>query len=443
MPKANNAQGIGQRSDDSTRQLQRKLYRAAKRSKSRRFHALYDKVYRQDVLQRAWQIVARNGGAPGADGVTIMSIEESGVDGFLKELEEELTQGRYRPKPVLRVMIPKSNGGQRPLGVPCVRDRVAQAAVKLVIEPVFEADFCDCSFGFRPKRGSRGAQERIRYALQGRRRFVVDADIRGFFDHLDHGILLGLLRERISDRRVIKLIGSWLKCGVLDGAQAVNPDTGTPQGGVISPLLANIYLNRIDQAWEKQYRHLGVLTRYADDLVITSGSASKARAAYRQLSCLLGELGLELATEKTRIVSLWKSSEGFDFLGWHYRMIPSKRTGRMYAACWPSRAAMKAARQRARELVPLKHIGLPTIMVVGDVNSFLKGWGAYFRCGNSYRQFRALDRFVFERIARFVARKHGSRNWKRGMVDLIDSRTKLGLYRLTGTISYGNAHAAR
>jgi RNA-directed DNA polymerase len=424
--------------------LQRKLYRAAKQSRSRRFHALFDKVHRRDFLWRAWVEVARNGGAPGIDGVTIGAMEEAGVAEFLDELSAELAEGRYRPLPVRRVSIPKRSGGERHLGVPAVRDRVCQAAVKLVLEPIFEADFSPVSFGFRPKRSAHQARERIRDGMRRGYRWVVDADVRGFFDALDHCLLLSMLRERVSDRRIIDLVAEWLRAGVFTGEGMLHPDAGTPQGGVASPLLANVYLNRLDQVWQAQHRRLGELTRYADDLVILCATKERAEAALAMLRSLLAELGLELAAAKTRIVELRTGEEGFDFLGYHYRIMPTRRNrSRTYAACWPSRPAVTAAKDRVRALVPLSRVGLPTIMVVQDLNAFLRGWGAYFRHGNSTQQFKALDAFVSERLARFETRKHGSRNWRRGVFELLKDEDTLGLVRLAGTVRYPTAHAAR
>lgn len=442
MPKANNVQRG--RQIDSTSVLQRKLYRAAKQNRNRRFHALYDKVHRTDILQRGWTEVARKGGAAGVDGVTIQDIEEVGVESFLLELSEELAAGRYRPQPVRRVTIPKRSGGERHLGIPAVRDRVVQTAAKLVLEPIFEADFAECSYGFRPRRSAHQARERIRAGMRQGRRWVVDADIRGFFDHIDHGQLMATVRGRVSDRRILRLLSSWLSSGVVAGQSLLHPEAGTPQGGVISPLLANVVLNRVDQAWEADHWRLGKLTRYADDLVILCGTEAKATEALAVLEQLLGELGLELAPSKTRVVDCRDGTEGFDFLGYHYRWIWSRRNPkRWYAATWPSRASMSAARRRVRDLTPLERVGMPTIMVVEDINAFLRGWGAYFRQGNSTKAFRAMDSYVFERVARFHARKHGTRNWKRGMVDLIDSRTRMGICRLAGTVRYPGAKAAR
>jgi RNA-directed DNA polymerase len=383
---------------DPTRRLQRKLYRAAKHSRDRRFHALYDKVHRTDILWRAWQDVARNRGAAGVDDVSIEAIEDQGVETFLTELQEELATGSYRPLPVRRVTIPQRNGGERHLGVPATRDRVAQAATKLVIEPIFEADFADCSYGFRPKRSALQAREHIRRELQWGRRYVVDADIKGFFDAIRWVDLLALARKRVSDRRVLKLLAGWLRAGVLTKEGLLHPEAGTPQGGVASPLLANVYLNSLDQAWQACGRRYGEIVRYADDLVVLCRTRRQAEAALQLLRELLGGLGLELSAEKTRIVDCRSGAEGFDFLGYHFRMRLSRR-GRPFAACWPSRSAMAAARDRIRQLTPLNRIRFPTTVVVQDINRFLRGWGGYFRYGNSTQQFKHLDHYVFERIA--------------------------------------------
>jgi len=276
--------GANHTRQDNVRELQVKLYLAAKRSPGRRFHALWDRIHRRDVLQRAWQRVRENRGSAGVDRITIAQIEESGVDAFLDELEAELRQERYRPGPVRRVQIPKPGRSEtRPLGIPAVKDRVLQTAAKIVIEPIFEADFRDCSFGFRPKRSAHDAMEVIRREVMRGRRWVIDADIRGFFDALDQEILMRLVCERISDRRVLKVLRAWLRAGVIDGATLTHPETGTPQGGVISPLLANVYLHALDRAWQDDHGRLGVLVRYADDLVILCRTKAQAEAAMTQL----------------------------------------------------------------------------------------------------------------------------------------------------------------
>ena len=235
--------------DSKVRELQRKLWSAAKRSRNRRFHALWDRIYRADVLWEAWSRVRTNGGAPGLDGKTIQTIEEHGVEQFLEEIQEDLRAGEYWPPPVRRTYIPKSDGKLRPLGIPTVRDRVVQTAVKLVIEPIFEADFEECSYGFRPGRSAQDALDAIRKAGNAGHDWVVDADIEKYFDSIDHELLMDAVRQRISDRKVLKLIGRWLKAGVMEDGKVSEPERGTPQGGVISPLLSNIYLGELDHRW--------------------------------------------------------------------------------------------------------------------------------------------------------------------------------------------------
>jgi RNA-directed DNA polymerase len=438
---ANNAE------QDKVRELQVRLYLAAKQSPGRRFHALWDRIHRRDVLERAWQQVRANRGSAGVDRITITQIEESGVDAFLDGLEVELREQRYRPVPVRRVHIPKPGRSEtRPLGIPAVKDRVVQAACKLVIEPIFEADFRGCSFGFRPKRSAHDAMEVIRREVMRGRRWVIDADIGGFFDALDREILMQLVCERISDRRVLKLLGSWLRAGVLEGATLTHPQTGTPQGGVISPLLANVYLNALDRAWEDRHGQLGVLVRYADDLVILCRTTSQAQAAMNELRALLAELGLRLAEAKTRLVCVNEDREGFDFLGYHHRMVDSfSKPGCRFMARWPSARATQAARQRIRELTDRRLLLLSPEDVVASLNRFLIGWGGYFRYGNSTRQFDKIDRYALDRVARFLgARHHKRRTLTHGRGLLFGRRPDLMPRRLSGTIRYyRSAHAAR
>lgn len=429
---------------DKVRDLQIKLYLAAKRSKNRRFHALYDRVYRRDVLERAWREVEENRGAAGVDGVRIEAIRASGVGAFLDELEQELKEGRYRPLLVRRVAIPKrSGGGTRNLGIPAVRDRVVAGAVRVVMEPIFEADFLECSWGFRPKRSAHQARERIRSGIRRGHRWVVDADIQSFFDEIPRGKLVEVLRERISDRRVIGLVQSWLRAGVLVGGSVLHPETGTPQGGVISPLLANIYLHQLDRAWQERYRQLGELTRYADDLVIVCGTRANAEAAQLALGTLLADLGLRLAEAKTRLVDV-DGGEGFDFLGFHHRKVRSfRKPSVMFLASWPGRAATGRARMRVREILAKRNVLRPVADVITDVNRFLRGWGGYFRHGNSTQHFHRLDFYVRRRLARFISQKHRHPGLGYGFRVMGGSGTDLGLYRLRGTVGAAAAHAAR
>jgi RNA-directed DNA polymerase len=349
---------------------------------------------------------------------------------------------------VRRVWIPKRGKPEkRPLGIAAIRDRVVQAAAKLVLEPIFEADFRQCSYGFRPKRSAHDARERIRKAMQAEQcRWVVDADIRSFFDSVDWRIVDHLLRRRVSDRRMLRLVTAWLRAGVLDGTVLMHPTEGTAQGAAISPLLANVYLSVLDKVWEDRFWRLGKLVRYADDLVILTWKRRQAERAQDVLTGILARLKLELAPTKTRLVGLEDPTSGFDFLGYHYRWLPTRRgrngQQRQYAACWPSQRAMQAARDRVRELTPLQRIGLPISMVVQDLNAFLDGWATYYRHGNSTQQLSSLDWYVQNRLCRFIARKHGKQGINRGLAVLLDSTTRLGLHRLAGTVRYDSARAA-
>lgn len=431
---------------NKTRSLQHKLYLAAKQSPTRRFHALFDRVWREDVLRRAWMEVHANQGAPGVDNVTIEDIKAAGVGEFLDDLAVRLRDGSYRPAPVRRVWIPKPGKPEmRPLGIANVVDRVVQQALKIVLEPIFEADFLPCSFGFRPQRSAHQALQAMREAVRAGRTWVVDADIDSFFDRLDHDLILECLRERISDRRVLKLIRVLLSTGVLDGGVLSVPVEGTPQGGPLSPLLANVVLHRMDRQWQARFRRLGVLVRYADDEVICCASEDRARAALVALQEILAGLGLQVSPAKTRIVGLASGEEGCDFLGFHHRMMSSRRhPSRRYPACWPSKKAMDRARSRIRELTGRNRCHIPTHLVVADVNYFLRGWQGYFRFGNSSRWFAKLDRYVIERMALLISKRHGRRGRGHGMKHVIMSGNRLGLVKLTGTVTYGRiAHATR
>ncbi|MGH3970597.1 MAG: group II intron reverse transcriptase/maturase [Mycobacterium sp.] len=419
--------------------MQHALYRAAKADPNRRFHTLQDKVYREDVLWRAWVAVRANNGAPGIDKTTLAEVEQYGVARLLGELADELRSHAWRPLAARRVLIPKPGSSElRPLAIAAVRDRIVQAACKLVLEPIFEADFLPCSFGFRPKRSTHDAlQVLVDEAWQGRR-WVVETDIANCFSAIPHNQLMQAVEERISDRTVLMLLRAMLRAGVFEDGQIRREVTGTPQGGPLSPLLCNVYLHRLDRVWNPRVH--GVLVRYCDDLVVMCSTRRQAEDALARLKSVLADLGLEVKAAKTRIVHLTegKIAEGFDFLGFHHRWVRARGTVSPRRVCflarWPSRKATQHARDQIRQLTERKRLWLPDEWVVQELNQFLRGWGGYFQHGNSAEVFDAISYYALQRLAAFVGKRHQrSRRWGMRKVTCA-SPHNLGLISLYGTV---------
>jgi RNA-directed DNA polymerase len=437
---------------DNVERLQRRLGAAAKRDSGRRFHALFDRIWRRDVLEKAWDRVKRNKGAAGVDGETIDSIRALGEESFLNDLSKTLRAGKYRPQAVRRHWIPKAHGGRRPLGIPTVRDRVVQTAAKLILEPIFEVDFKDCSYGFRPGRSATQALEALRLRSSGRKgNYVFDADIRDFFGSLDREVLMTRVKLRVSDRRVLRLIGEWLEAGVMEDGQQTKLLSGTPQGGVISPLLSNIYLSFLDDRWTKQCANFGALVRYADDFVIVCNTRTDVVEAERRVKLIFKRLRLELHPAKTRTVELSDGKQGFDFLGCHLhkrmsgKIWENERKRVYFLQRWPSTTSTKRVKQRVKELTPTAACHRDLRETIAKINPVIRGWGGYFATGNASTKFNQVDSYVWARLRNLMRRRKG-RNLRAGEMKRWTRRAfhELGLHKLLGTIRYpGHAQLPR
>jgi RNA-directed DNA polymerase len=397
---------------EKIRTFQIKLYRKAKAEPDYRFYLLYDKIFREDILEHAYKLARSNGGAPGVDGVTFEEIEKSGLMEWLADLRKDLSEKTYRPSPVRRVMIPKPGGGERPLGIPTIRDRVAQTAAKLVLEPIFEADFEDCAYGYRPRRSGVGAVKEVHRLIRQGYTDVVDADLSKYFDTIPHAQLLKTVARRIVDRHVLWLIKLWLKAPVeerdgegrrrLTGGK--QSKYGTPQGGIVSPLLANLYMNRFLKHWRKTGRSQafrGHVISYADDFVILCRGHAVEALAWAK--AVMTQLGLTLNETKTKLRDA--RTEHFDFLGYTFGPYYSRKTGKRYPGAAPSKKSVGKLRTRIGEILVPGNLK-PWPEVRKQLNASLRGWAAYFSYGACMKAYRIGDNHVYQTVRHFLRRRH-------------------------------------
>lgn len=440
---------------ENIRTLQRKLYRKAKQEPACRFHALYDKVYRADILSHAYALVRANKGSAGIDGVTFKAIEEEeGVTALLAELKEALRNKTYKPDPVKRVMIPKADGSQRPLGIPTIRDRVVQMATKLVIEPIFEADFCETSYGFRPKKSAHDAVDDVAYAMNTGYTEVIDADLSKYFDTIPHANLMAVVAERICDGEILHLIQMWLKAPVMemdrDGKRrniggGKGNRKGTPQGGVISPLLANLYLHILDRIWKRRdlQQRLGArIVRYADDIVILcrKGKSGEAMVMLRQI---LERLELTLNEAKTKVVDAYVGK--FDFLGFTAWMGRGRKTGKYYPHIQPSKKAEQKVKGRITELTQRDRTIMPLEWVVNEASTMLRGWVGYFHYRNCSQTLIRVRNHLEQRMITHLRKRHKVRDRNTGYVRFPNRSLyeKYGLYKVPTSAGWTKVHALR
>lgn len=398
--------------------LRQKLCRKAKQEPKFRFYALYDRVYRKDVLETAWQLVYKNKGGPGIDDITFRDIQNSdgGVGAFIDKVQQSLTNKSYKPLPVKRVYIPKAGGKLRPLGIPCIIDRVVQMAVLLIIEPIFEADFEDCSFGFRPGRNAHQALDEIRTHLKAGFTHVYDADLEGYFDSIPHDKLFACLRMRVTDRSVLKLINMWLKAPVVEPPENKRGQPtyrrqkkGTPQGGVISPLLANIYLHWFDKIFNRKdgarYWANAKLVRYADDFVVLARFQGE-RLKYFIETKLEDWLGLKINRDKTKIIDLKQSGESLDFLGFTFRFDKDlKGRNRKYLNVFPSKKSILKERSKLKEMTGSNMCFKPIPTLIKEINIHLLGWAKYFSFGYPRKDFRNINFYIRMRLTKHLRRR--------------------------------------